>query len=97
MRVLRARNARPTLPRRTVFDKVKELALRLGTGEPTKDDLVLDKKLQKATGSAWPSSRSTPSIGPTSSQPSAGFAPNAVLTLPILCKSTFAASRAMLA
>ncbi len=29
---------------------MKELALRLGTGDATVDDLVLEEKLRKATG-----------------------------------------------
>ena len=50
MRVLRFHLARPTLTVGDAHDQVKELALRLGAGEPTRDDLVLEEKLRKATG-----------------------------------------------
>ena len=50
MRVLRFHLARPALTVAEAHDKVKELALRLGTDEATKDDQVLEDKLRKATG-----------------------------------------------
>ena len=50
MRVLRFQLARPTLTVTEAHNKVKELALRLGTDEPTKDAQVLEDKLKKATG-----------------------------------------------
>jgi len=50
MRVLRFHLARPSLTVTEAHDKVKELALRLGTDEATKDDQVLEEKLRKATG-----------------------------------------------
>ena len=48
-RVLRTHFARPAFLITEAAPKVKELALLLGTGEPTKDDLVLEEKLRKAT------------------------------------------------
>jgi hypothetical protein len=50
MRVLRAHQHRPTLKVAEAPELVKELALRLGTGDATVDDLVLEEKLRKATG-----------------------------------------------
>lgn len=50
MRVLRFHLARPALTVGDAHDQVKELALRLGTGEASKDDEVLEAKLKKATG-----------------------------------------------
>lgn len=50
MRVLRAHLHRPALTARDAHDAVKELALQLGTGESTADDLRLEDKLKKATG-----------------------------------------------
>ena len=50
MRVLRFHLARPTLTVSDAHTAVKELALRLGTDEATKDDQVLEEKLRKATG-----------------------------------------------
>jgi hypothetical protein len=50
MRVLRFHLARPTLTVCDAHTAVKELALRLGTGEVTKDDQVLEEKLRKVTG-----------------------------------------------
>lgn len=35
---------------RDAHEAVKALALRLGTGEATRDDQVLEEKLRKATG-----------------------------------------------
>jgi hypothetical protein len=50
MRVLRAHFARPALVVADAHDHVMLLALRVGTGEATKDDQVLEEKLRKATG-----------------------------------------------
>jgi hypothetical protein len=50
MRVLRSHLHRPALVVEDAHHAVKELALRLGTGESTTDDLVLEEKLKKATG-----------------------------------------------
>jgi len=49
-RVMRVHFARPSFTVAEAHDKVKELALRLGTEETSKDDLVLEEKLRKATG-----------------------------------------------
>ena len=49
-RVLRFHFKRPALSIADAHDEVKSLALRLGAGEPTKDDQVLEEKLGKATG-----------------------------------------------
>jgi hypothetical protein len=50
MRVLRSHLHRPALVVEDAHQAVKQLALRLGTGESTADDLVLEEKLKKATG-----------------------------------------------
>lgn len=49
-RVLRAHYRRPAIDGAEAHDMVKVLALRLGRGDPSKDDLVLEEKLRKATG-----------------------------------------------
>jgi hypothetical protein len=41
--------ARPALTVSDAHTAIKELSLRLGTGEATEDDEVLAEKLQKAT------------------------------------------------
>jgi hypothetical protein len=51
MRVLRFRYGRPSLSIQDAHDAVKELATRLGKGEPPRDaDLVLEETLRRATG-----------------------------------------------
>jgi hypothetical protein len=50
MRVLRFHYARPTLTVGDAHSIVKELALRVRTGEPSHEDRVLEEKLKKATG-----------------------------------------------
>jgi hypothetical protein len=50
MRVLRFHLHRPALTVEDAHEAVKELALRLGTGEATADEHVLEEKLKKATG-----------------------------------------------
>jgi hypothetical protein len=50
MRVLRFHYARPALTVADAQRLVKELALRVGTGDPTRDDVLLEQKLRKATG-----------------------------------------------
>jgi hypothetical protein len=50
MRVLRAHQHRPALVVADAHEAVKELAMRLGAGAATGDDLVLEEKLRKATG-----------------------------------------------
>ena len=51
MRVLRFRYARPSLSIQDAHNAVQELAVRLDTGEPPRDDdLVLEETLRKATG-----------------------------------------------
>jgi hypothetical protein len=68
MRVLRSHLHRPSLVVDDAYLAVKELALRLGTGEKAADDLVLEEKLKKATGSKSRSSPATPKGGPTTSR-----------------------------
>ena len=50
MRILRFHLGRPALTVADAHDKIKDLALRLGTEAVTRDDQVLEMKLQKATG-----------------------------------------------
>lgn len=50
MRVLHFHLGRPSVTAADAQERIKRLALELGTGEPTKDDLVLEEKLRKATG-----------------------------------------------
>jgi hypothetical protein len=50
MRVLRFHLNRPALSVQDAHDAVKELALRLGAGEPSRDDQGLEFKLRRATG-----------------------------------------------
>lgn len=50
MRVLRSHLHRPSVTVNEAHDDVKALALRLGTGLATADDLALEEKLRKATG-----------------------------------------------
>jgi hypothetical protein len=47
---MRAHFARPAFTIADAHESIKELALRLGTGEASKDDQVLEEKLRKATG-----------------------------------------------
>jgi hypothetical protein len=50
MRVLRFHYARPSLSIRDARDAVKDLALRVGAGDASRDDYVLEEKLRRATG-----------------------------------------------
>jgi hypothetical protein len=50
MRVLRSHLHRPALVVEDAHRAVKDLLLRLGSGEATADDRVLAEKLKKATG-----------------------------------------------
>ena len=50
MRVLRFHLNRPALSVQDAHDIVKELALRVGEGDPSRVDQVLEFKLRRATG-----------------------------------------------
>jgi hypothetical protein len=65
MRVLRAHQRRPALTVQDAHDAVKALALWLGTGKATAEDLVLEEKLKKATGVDVPSSHALSRTGRT--------------------------------
>jgi hypothetical protein len=50
MRVLRFHYARPSITVADACEIIKRLALRVGTGDPSRDDQALEEKLRKATG-----------------------------------------------
>ena len=49
-RVMRTHFARPSFTIGNAREQVQDLALRLRSGEATKNDQVLEEKLRKATG-----------------------------------------------